>query len=335
MRNKSIYIGKDELIVGERGPAPKATPTYPEITVHSLQDLEILNSREKVWFRVDEETKKAFADTIIPFWTGRSNRDRMMEAMTTEWHDAYEAGIFTEFMEQRAPGHTVAGYKIFQKGMLDIMQDVDQSMEQLDFVNDPQAYDKKEELKAMKIAANALIIFANRHADKLEELATTENDAHRKAELIKMAQVCRRVPAHAPQTFHEVLQHYWFVHLGVVTELNPWDSFNPGRLDQHLSSADGVDDGRAADLGEPGPRAALSAFIKIGVTVDDVAGHQPAFFPSAPCPYAGFEAVRLGVHPHGEHQAAPRHRAKVVVFCTGSQGAAVSASAHLFPSLGQ
>ena len=235
LSNKFICINDMELIVGERGPAPKATPTYPEITVHSLQDLEILNSREKVWFRVDEETKKAFADTIIPFWTGRSNRDRMMEAMTEEWKDAYAAGIFTEFMEQRAPGHTVAGYKIFQKGMLDIMQDVDQSMAQLDFVNDPQAYDKKEELKAMKIAANALIIFANRHADKLEELATTENDAHRKAELIKMAQVCRRVPAHAPQTFHEVLQHYWFVHLGVVTELNPWDSFNPGRLDQHLN----------------------------------------------------------------------------------------------------
>ncbi len=235
LSNKFICINDMELIVGERGPAPKATPTYPEITVHSLQDLEILNSREKVWFRVDEETKKAFADTIIPFWTGRSNRDRMMEAMTEEWKDAYAAGIFTEFMEQRAPGHTVAGYKIFQKGMLDIMQDVDQSMAQLDFVNDPQAYDKKEELKAMKIAANALIIFANRHAEKLEELATTENDAHRKAELIKMAQVCRRVPAHAPQTFHEVLQHYWFVHLGVVTELNPWDSFNPGRLDQHLN----------------------------------------------------------------------------------------------------
>ena len=235
LSNKFIYINDMELIVGERGPAPKATPTYPEITVHSLQDLEILNSREKVWFRVDEETKKAFADTIIPFWTGRSNRDRMMEAMTEEWKDAYAAGIFTEFMEQRAPGHTVAGYKIFQKGMLDIMQDVDQSMAQLDFVNDPQAYDKKEELKAMKIAANALIIFANRHAEKLEELANSETDAVRKAELIKMAQVCRRVPAHAPQTFHEVLQHYWFVHLGVVTELNPWDSFNPGRLDQHLN----------------------------------------------------------------------------------------------------
>ncbi len=234
LANKTICINDLELIVGERGPAPKATPTYPEITVHSLQDLDILNTREKVWFRVDEATRNAFEETIIPFWNGRSNRDRIMQSMTTEWHDAYAAGIFTEFMEQRAPGHTVAGYKIFQKGMLDILVDIDESMALLDWVNDPRAFDKMEELKGMKIVANAIVMFANRHADKLETLAAEEQDVARKAELLEMARVCRRVPAHAPQTFHEVLQHYWFVHLGVVTELNPWDSFNPGRLDQHL-----------------------------------------------------------------------------------------------------
>ncbi len=234
LANKTICINDLELIVGERGPAPKATPTYPEITVHSLQDLDILNTREKVWFRVDDETRKAFEETIIPFWKGKSNRDRIMASMTGEWHEAYDAGIFTEFMEQRAPGHTVAGYKIFQKGMLDIIEDIKESMASLDWVNDPQAFDKMEELKGMMIVANAIVMFANRHADKLEELAAVEKDPTRQTELKDMACICRRVPAHAPQTFHEVLQHYWFVHLGVVTELNPWDSFNPGRLDQHL-----------------------------------------------------------------------------------------------------
>ena len=234
LANKSICINELELIVGERGPAPKATPTYPEITVHSLQDLEILNTREKVWFRVDDETRAAFENTIIPFWNGRSNRDRMMQSMTSEWHDAYAAGIFTEFMEQRAPGHTVAGYKIFQKGMLDILEDIETSKMSIDWITDAQAYDKMEELKAMKIVAEAIVMFANRHAEKLEVLAELETDITRKTELIEMARICRRVPAHAPATFHEVLQHYWFVHLGVVTELNPWDSFNPGRLDQHL-----------------------------------------------------------------------------------------------------
>ncbi|MDR0395136.1 MAG: glycyl radical protein [Tannerella sp.] len=243
LSEKEICINDDELIVGERGPAPKATPTYPEITVHSLQDLDILHSREKVWFRVDNETREAYEKIIIPFWKGRSNRDRVMKAMSPEWHDAYNAGIFTEFMEQRAPGHTVAGYKIFNKGMLDIIRDIEESIKNIDRRNNPSAPektedasapDKIEELKAMKIAAGAIIRFAERHAEKLEQRACTEKDPGRKNELTEMARICRRVPAHAPATFHEALQHYWFIHLGVVTELNPWDSFNPGRLDRHL-----------------------------------------------------------------------------------------------------
>jgi formate C-acetyltransferase len=86
----------------------------------------------------------------------------------------------------------------------------------------------------MRIAAETIIRFAIRHAIKLEEMASAEPDDKRKHEWRKMAQICRNVPANAPKTFHEALQYYWFVHLGVVTELNPWDSFNPGRLDQHL-----------------------------------------------------------------------------------------------------
>ena len=233
LANKALCINDGELIVGERGPAPKATPTYPEINVHSLKDLDILNSREKVWFRVDEQTRSDFEHVIIPFWKGRSNRERVMASMTPAWLDAYDAGIFTEFQEQRAPGHTVAGYKLFRKGLLEIQADIRASKAGLD-PKDPDLAAKTAELDAMFIVADAMMHYANRHADKLDELAETETDAKRKAELKQMAAVCRRVPAHAPGSFHEVLQHYWFIHLGVVTELNPWDSFNPGRLDQHL-----------------------------------------------------------------------------------------------------
>ena len=245
LRNKSICINDGELIVGERGPAPKATPTYPEISLHSIQDLEILDSREKVFFRVSDEVKKIYTEEIIPFWKGRSNRDRIMERMTPEWLAAYKAGIFTEFQEQRAPGHTVLGYKMFHTGFLDLKKEIASAVEALDFRNDPQAYERNEELRAMDIACDAVIMYAGRHAEKLEALAAEEKDAKRKDELTRMAAVCRRVPAHAPETFHEMLQHYWFIHLGVVTELNPWDSFNPGRLDQHLWPVykKGVDDG--------------------------------------------------------------------------------------------
>lgn len=232
--NKKICINENELIVGERGPAPKACPTFPEICIHSLEDLQILNDREKVSFRVDEETVKLYKETIIPFWKGKTNRDRLIGNMTTEWLDAYGAGIFTEFQEQRAPGHTVLGKKMFKKGFLEVKKEIESALEALDFFNDSQAYEKQEELKAMAITCDGIILLANRHAEELDRLAQKEKDTKRKTELEKMAKICRKVPANAPETLHEALQHYWFIHLGVITELNPWDSFNPGRLDQHL-----------------------------------------------------------------------------------------------------
>jgi len=232
--HKEICINKGELIVGERGPLPKSTPTYPEICIHTLKDLDILDAREKVSFSVDAQTRKSFEEDIIPFWTGNSNRERIMALLPSQWHDAYAAGIFTEFQEQRAPGHTVLGDKIYHKGMLDIINDIRDAEAALDFLNDTSAISKHEELKAMRITARAIILYAERHADVLENLGGKEKNRERKDELLEMARICRKVPANKPDTLHEALQYYWFVHLGVITELNPWDSFNPGRLDQHL-----------------------------------------------------------------------------------------------------
>jgi trans-4-hydroxy-L-proline dehydratase len=234
LKYKQLYIGDGELIVGERGPAPKEVPTYPEISLHSLEDLDILSSREKVSFIVEDDVRKLYSDEIIPYWKGKSNRDRIMSLMTAEWLSAYKAGMFTEFQEQRAPGHTVLGYKMFSNGFLDIKSDIATALSQLDFNNDPMAFEKSEELKAMDISCDAIINFADRYADELERLSEKEVNPVRQNELVKMASVCRRVPAHAPETVHEMLQHYWFIHLGVISELNPWDSFSPGRLDQHL-----------------------------------------------------------------------------------------------------
>ena len=234
LEHKYICVNEGELIVGERGPVPKATPTYPEICIHSLQDLEILNDRPKVSFKSDETTRAAYRDIIIPYWKGKSNRDRIFQNLPQEWKEAYTAGVFTEFQEQRAPGHTALGIKMFRTGLLDLKEEIAESLAKTDLVNDPEGVDKRDELRAMDIVCDAMIRYAERYAERLEELAAEEKDPVRKKELEKMAAICRRVPAHAPTTVHEALQHYWFIHLGVVTELNPWDSFNPGRLDQSL-----------------------------------------------------------------------------------------------------
>jgi formate C-acetyltransferase len=234
MENKTICLNPGELIVGEKGPAPKAAPTYPELCCHALEDLDILDARDKTSFAVSPQARQVYQESIIPFWRGKTMRELLFQEMTDEWKAAYEAGVFTEFMEQRSPGHTVLDDKIYHKGFLDFKRDIQSHLQDLDYLNDPEAYDKKEQLKAMDICADALIRFAERHAEKAQELAEGETDPQRKKELDRVAQVCGNVPAHAPRDFWEALQYYWLVHLGVTTELNPWDAFNPGKLDQHL-----------------------------------------------------------------------------------------------------
>jgi pyruvate formate-lyase/glycerol dehydratase family glycyl radical enzyme len=233
MEHVSLPVEEGQLIVGLRGTGPKMVPTYPEICVHSLEDLEILDSRESMPYRVDEETKKLYAEEIIPFWRGKAMRDLIFRNLPKEWIEAYEAGVWTEFMEQRAPGHTAGGERIFKMGILDVKKEIAEVMQSLD-PSDPEYYEKLNELRAMDIAADALLIYARRYAEKLEKMAAEEKDPARKEELQKMAEICRWVPAHPPRTFWEALQHYWFIHVGVVYETNPWDSFSPGRIDQHL-----------------------------------------------------------------------------------------------------
>ncbi len=234
LKNKEICFNNDELIVGERGPEPKATPSYPEVCCHTLNDLEILDSREKISFKVQDEVWRKSKDIVIPFWKGKTIREKIFSQVDQEWVDAYSAGIYTEFMEQRAPGHTVAGKNIWNMGFMDFKKQIQISIENLDFYNDPNAFAKREQLKAMDIAADSIIAYAKRHSKKALNLAENESDPIRKKELKKIAEICSHIPAQAPRTFWEALQHYWFIHLGVITEYNTWDAFNPGRLDQHL-----------------------------------------------------------------------------------------------------
>ena len=275
---KTIWIGDSELIVGERGPRPKAVPTYPELTCHSLDDLRILDSRPKTRYRVPDDCVELYERTVIPYWRGRSLRDRMFEMLPAAWRAAYDAGVFTEFMEQRSPGHTVLDGKIYSKGMLGFKADIGRALAALDFVGDPEAYDRREQLVAMEIACDAAILFAERHAALAERMAGETEDEARRAELLRIAAVCRRVPAHAPRDFHEALQAYWFCHLGVVTELNGWDAFSPGHLDQHLLPfyRSGLVDGT---LTEAAARELLECFFvkfnnhtappKVGVTAEE------------------------------------------------------------------
>ncbi len=234
MNNVSIPVEEGQLIVGSRGPGPKKVPTYPEVCCHDEDDLEVLNDRENNPYRTDEEGRKRYQEKITDHWDGKTVRDKIFREMDKQWIDAYEAGIFTEFMEQRVPGHTAGGKRIFERGLMGMIEDIESRVDEVD-----------HELQAMKIVAKAMIRYAERYSTKLETMADECDDVDRREELKKMSKICEKVPAHAPETFWEALQHYWFIHVGITLESNPWDSFSPGRLDQHLYPfyKDGLKDG--------------------------------------------------------------------------------------------
>lgn len=232
--HKTISIHRGELIVGEKGDGPQSAPTFPELCCHTIEDMQIMDRRELIRFAVTPEDLRIQKEEIIPYWEKRSIRYRILNSMSDEWKAAYECGIFTEFMEQRGPGHTVGSNKIYQKGFLDYQEDIRRAMDALDFVHDKDALHRKEELSAMSIACEAVMILGHRYEALAREMAAAETDPQWKADLLTIAENCAVVPAHKPQTFHQALQMYWFVHLAVTSELNPWDSYSPGRLDQHV-----------------------------------------------------------------------------------------------------
>lgn len=277
---KTLYFGDDELILGEKGKNPQASPTFPELCCHSEEDMKVMSERKLVSFHTTEEDRKLQAAEIIPFWKGRTIREKLLSRMTPEWHDCYEAGIFTEFMEQRGPGHTCGGEQVFTTGYLDYKEKIKKTMDALNWMNDPEASDKMEELKAMDICCDAVIILGERYHEMAVEKAAAETDPKRKAELEQIAKNLEVVPAHKPQTFWQAIQLYWFTHLAVTTELNPWDAFSPGRLDQHLNpyyeadvEAGILDDEHALELleclwvkfyNQPAP-------VKVGITLKESA----------------------------------------------------------------
>ncbi len=234
MENRTLYLEKGALIVGEKGHRPWAAPTFPELCCHTLEDFENMNNREKVFFKVTDEDRRIQEETIIPYWKDRAMMGRMNELLPEAWHDLFKAGMFTEFLMQRGPGHTVADGKIYQSGYLDFIERIQTEIDWLDFNNDMHALNKREELMGMKLTCEGMVVLGERYAALARELAEAESDEQWKRELVELAEVCDVVPANRPKTFRQAIQMYWFTHIGVTVEMNNWDAYSPGKLDQHL-----------------------------------------------------------------------------------------------------
>lgn len=234
MTNRTLFINKRSLIVGEKGHQPWAAPTFPELACHSLKDFYTMNARDKVFFKVSKDDCRIQEEKIIPYWSQRSMLSQITSVLPEKWHDLYEAGLYTEPLLQFGLGQTVGDEKIYQRGYKDCIHDIDLQLSKLNYTDDLEALTKRDALAGMKLACEGMVTMGERYAELARELAEEEEELTAKEELLQIAEVCDVVPAYRPKTFRQAIQMYWFTHIGVTLETNNWDSFSPGKLDHYL-----------------------------------------------------------------------------------------------------
>jgi len=229
-----VVIREGEVIVGAKTRKPRGSPVFPEVNCAWVErDLDRLAVRKDTPFFVSDETKAALRGEVFPWWRGRQVADRLMEAVPPAVWRADERGVLYHYFRSRTIGHINPGYaKVLTRGMAGIREDVERSRARFAAAG-TLTDDRRHFLDSVVIVVDAVVAFARKHAVALLELAETEADAGRRAELERVAATCARVPEHPATTFHDALQSFWFTHLVMNLETDG-HAFGPGRFDQYL-----------------------------------------------------------------------------------------------------
>lgn len=236
LENMTIYILEDELIVGHQASRQRSGNVFPEYAVEWIaKEIDTFETRAADNFIVLPEERKAFFDSIYPYWKGRTLNDRILSLIPEDTGlQRFDAQVFAiGHHEDGGFGHVVIDHeRILKKGYGGIKAETEKYLSELK-MDAPDAWKKKLFYDAVLIICDAVIAFANRYAELAEGMAAEETDHIRKEELLRIAQNCRNVPEHPATNFWEACQVVWFNQL--VLQINDnGTSYTPGRLDQFL-----------------------------------------------------------------------------------------------------
>lgn len=229
-----ITIRDDELIVGAITKNPRSTEICPEFSFDWVEkEFESMGSRIADPFQIPKETAAELHEAF-QYWEGKTTSALADSYMSPETKAAISAGVFTVGNYfYGGVGHVCVDYgKVMQIGFRGIITEVVEAMEKIDHT-DPEYVRKEQFYKAVIISYNAAIRFAHRYAEKARELAATEANANRKAELLQIAKNCERVPEYGASNFYEACQAFWFVQMMLQIE-SSGHSISPGRFDQYM-----------------------------------------------------------------------------------------------------
>jgi len=238
LEEMSIYVRDGELIVGNQASKPRAAPVFPEYSVEWILK-EFEGDPYHTWERpndvytYDEDTKRDILETI-DYWRSKTVYKTVRSLIPDEARQAWDiAAIDDDWVTQNGFGNVLPNYEtILKHGLGGLITRAKERISTLD-LTEPGAARQKWFLEAAVIGNQAVIDFAHRFADELDDRAKTETNPARKAELETMAENCRRVPENSPTTFWEALQAIWFIHCCIQIETNGI-AISFGRFDQYL-----------------------------------------------------------------------------------------------------
>jgi len=299
--NISVYIDENQLIVGRAGCPGAYGLIYPELDGCFLdQFVADLSTRVESPFVIAEEDVRYIEQELAPYWKGKTFYDDLAKSLpeevlkvTYDPHDVSKSRyIVNETATMRSALQWVHDYeKVLKKGFKAIKAEAQIKLAALD-LNDPQvALEKAPFLEAIIIVADAIVIWAKRHAALAAQLAQQEPDKHRKAELQQIAKICEQVPENPARTFYEAVQSQWFTQMFSRLEQKTGATISNGRMDQYFYPFY-ARDLKAGIINSEGAKELLECmWVEMAQYIDLYVSPAGACFNEA---YAHWEAVTIG-----------------------------------------
>jgi len=226
VRGVPINIYPDELFVGWLFHEPRTTEVGHR--GHGMErELDTLSTREYTPFLISEEDKRELREEIFPYWRTQQYAIPVPPELKKEGITGIGGVGFLAH-------YTVNYEKVLKKGLLGVKRDAEDRMARLDLT-------KADDVKKLPFLEGVITVMeagaeiGGRFAARARKLAESEEDATRKAELLKIAEVCEQVPAHPARTFYEALQSVWFVHMMLGWEVYFHGGASPGKVDRYLN----------------------------------------------------------------------------------------------------
>ena len=234
LENIPIIIRDEELIVGSTTIAPRGCQTYPEFSYEWLEaEFDTVATRSADPFYISEQTKEDLRKAH-KYWKGKTTSELATAYMAPETLRAMEHNIFTPGNYfYNGVGHVTVQYeKVLAIGYEGIIAEAQEELEKCN-LGDADYAKKSHFLEAVIISCRAVITYAKRYAELARKEAQGAVSASRRAELLKIAENCEKVPAQGATSFYEACQSFWFVQQLIQIE-SSGHSISPGRFDQYM-----------------------------------------------------------------------------------------------------